>query len=92
MCNEQVLASECYVQEFKDGERDIRVAELPTLNEQFLPLPKIIVHEIETRDERALKQGEVDEPLELITFDPTHLEARVRVETKMEREERQQLK
>lgn len=46
----------------------------------------------ETRDEDALRQGEADEPLELINFNSTQLEKYVKIGTKITKDERQQLK
>lgn len=53
-----------------------------------VPPPKIMVHKVETRDEKALKQGESNEPLELVVVDPSHPQATVRIGTRMKGEER----
>lgn len=68
----------------------MKMVETQALNEPFPPPPPtILVHEVETRNEDALKQGEAEETLELITIDQTQLEAMVRIETKMKSRERQ---
>lgn len=38
VCSEQVLGPECYVQELKDGEKDVRMVKPSTVGEQFPPL------------------------------------------------------
>lgn len=56
------------------------------------PPPEITLHKVEIQDEEALKLGKANEPLELITLDLAHPEAIVRIGTKMQVKERQQLK
>lgn len=56
------------------------------------PTPKLIEREVETQDEQNLKQGKVDEPLELVAFDKACLETTVRIDTEIKPEVRQQLK
>lgn len=57
----------------------------------FSPPLQVLMIEVETRDEDTLRQGEVDELLDLVTFDSVHLEGYVKIGTRLTKEERQQL-
>ncbi|KAF5480170.1 hypothetical protein F2P56_000936 [Juglans regia] len=87
---EQVLARECYVQELRQGQREASIGD--TKEHTVLPpRPQVMITELETRDEDALKQGEADEPLELVTLEQNHPESHIKIETKLAQKERQQL-
>lgn len=89
---EQVLAQECYVQELRQGQKEVSIVEPEEGSSMvFPPPPQILMIEAKTRDEGALKLGEADEPLELVTFDSFHPEGYVKIGTRLTKEERQQL-
>lgn len=46
VCSEQVLYRECYVQELKVREKDVKMAKLQAVGDPLFP--KIMVHEVET--------------------------------------------
>ncbi|KAG2411251.1 hypothetical protein I3760_Q013600 [Carya illinoinensis] len=92
VCGEHILARECYVQELKQGEREVSVVESGKVADMaFSPPSQVLMTKVETRNEDALKHGEVDEPLELVTFDYVHPEGYVKIGTKLTKEDRQQL-
>ncbi|XP_041020616.1 uncharacterized protein LOC121262251 [Juglans microcarpa x Juglans regia] len=87
---EQVLAKECYVQERKQGQKEVSMVD--SEKHMILPLgPQVMVTELETRDEDTLKHGEADEPLELVTLEKNHPESHIKIGTKLAHEERKQL-
>lgn len=61
---EQVLACKCYVQELRNGGRDLHVTKVTVrMNAReasLLLYPQFIEHGVETLDEQKLKQGEVN--------------------------------
>lgn len=53
VCGEQVLTRECYVQELKVGEKNVKMAELPTLGDQNLPF---LLRSLYTRQRPGMKK------------------------------------
>lgn len=56
------------------------------------PPPKLLEHGVEVRDEQRLRQGELDEPLELVGLDQYHPGAMKIIGTQMEPKIKRQLK
>ncbi|KAF5449296.1 hypothetical protein F2P56_029760 [Juglans regia] len=61
VCGEQVLARECYVQELRQGQKEVSMVDSEKHMILLLRL-QVMAMKLETKDEDTLKHGEVDEP------------------------------